>query len=121
MISVASVILLCSASLAQESTELGFILSRNPIQNFPKADGVHIHFDPPHVPEMKLLLIGAISPGDETAPHRRDQILSVVYFPAGYARVQLRTKLLTIRSGGHKAIGHPSRYSPDFGSTSKMQ
>jgi putative membrane protein insertion efficiency factor len=59
-ISVASVILLCSASLAQESTELEFILSCNPIQNFPGADGVHIHFDPPHIPEMKLLLIGAI-------------------------------------------------------------
>jgi len=60
VVGVASTILSCSASFAQELTELAFILSCNPIQDIPGADRVRAHFDLSHVPGTKLLLIGAI-------------------------------------------------------------
>jgi putative membrane protein insertion efficiency factor len=60
MIIVARAVLSCSASFAQEPTELAFILSCNPIQNVPGGDRVRAHFDLSHIPGIKLLLIGAI-------------------------------------------------------------
>lgn len=47
-------------SSAQESTELAFILSRNPIRSVPRADRAGAHSDLSRAQGVKLLLIGAI-------------------------------------------------------------
>jgi putative membrane protein insertion efficiency factor len=55
-----SAILPCRASSAQESTELGFILSYNPIQDIPGAERARNHSDFLRAPGVKLLFIGVI-------------------------------------------------------------
>ena len=50
----------CRASFVQESTELAFILSCNPIQNVHEADHTHARPDLSHIPGIKPLFIGAI-------------------------------------------------------------
>ena len=62
MIVVCAAILLnaalpCRSSSAQESTELGFILSCNPIEIAPEAAKARVHLSTPGV---KTLLVGAI-------------------------------------------------------------
>jgi putative membrane protein insertion efficiency factor len=60
LVSIASASLPCSASFAQESTELAFILSCNPIGDVSGADGFCAHFDSSHASEIELFFTGAI-------------------------------------------------------------
>ena len=55
-----NIILPCRASSVQESTELEFILSHNPIQSAPQA--AHLQTRPPvsYTPGIKTLLLGSI-------------------------------------------------------------
>ncbi|MFC1716054.1 membrane protein insertion efficiency factor YidD [Candidatus Poribacteria bacterium] len=53
-------ILPCRASSAQESTELEFILSHNPIQGAPQVVHLQTHSRVSYTPEIKTLLLGAI-------------------------------------------------------------
>lgn len=50
----------CRTSSGQESTELAFILSCNPVQNAREANHTHARPDLSHIPGIKSLFTGAI-------------------------------------------------------------
>ena len=55
-----NIIPLCRVASAQESTELAFILSCNPIQDVTGVERDHTHFDLHRIQRSKLLFTGAI-------------------------------------------------------------
>jgi len=79
-ISVAGTALSCSASFAQESTELAFILSCNPIGDAPRVDRARAHFEPFHVRGIKQI---------PPAPFYKGGVRGLSLFPKGGIKLLL--------------------------------